>query len=157
MKKKVTKLTFDEQGALIRSAISQVKVISNKFRETIASCKSQHSSCHIENALCQDNKISQYVGTTFNFFGFTPLGIPVHVLFTFEKVSSLLPDQAILTGTVTYYTDQISMDTVIVDLSSNNVKYREKGTRKFQILELDNRFKLLWSDFVNCLKNTRGK
>ena len=152
MKKKVTKLTLEEQGALIRAAISQAKVKANKFRETIASCKS-----YIENTPCQDNTISQYVGTTFNFYGFTPLGIPVHVLFTFEKVSSLLPDQAILTGTVTYYTDQISNDTIIVDLLSDNVKYREKGSRKFQILELDNRFKLLWSNIVNCLKNTREK
>ena len=153
MKKKATKLTFDEQGALIRAAISQTEVNSNKLRETIASCKIQHPACHIENIPNQENKISQYVGTTFNFFGITPLGIPVHVLFTFEKVSSLLPDQAILTGTITYYTDQISNETVVVDLLSGNVKYREIGTRKFQILELDNRFKLLWSDFVNCLKN----
>lgn len=104
MKKKVTKLTLEEQGALIRAAISQAKVNSNKLRETIANYKSQHSSCHIENAPSQDNTISQYVGTTFNFYGFTPLGIPVHVLFT-----------------------------------------------------LDNRFKLLRSNFVNCLKNTREK
>ena len=81
------------------------------------------------------------------------MGLPAHVLFTFEKVTKLEPNKTVLVGSVTFNRNQINGDGIIIDFTTNKVKYQERGSRYMYTLELDNRFKPLWDKFLEQTKN----
>ena len=157
MAKKVTILTDDELRTLVRDAVSQAEEYEKDSRRAIV--KNLRNS-RIHNPIPNDKSPSpiltlgyeKFIGKDFMFYAIDPLGLPFHVIFTFEKVLTLLPDQAELGGKVAYHTKLIENDKIRVDLANNMVRYRERGSRTFQVLELDNRCKLQWTDLINCLK-----
>ena len=94
-----------------------------------------------------------YVGQTFKFFGRSQMGLPAHVLFTFERITKLEPNKTVLVGSVTFNRNQINGDGIIIDFTKGNVKYHEKGNRYAYNLEIDNRYKQIWEAFTNELKS----
>lgn len=100
----------------------------------------------------QAHWLKDYVGQTFKFFGRSQMGLPAHVLFTFDRISKFEPNKTILVGTVTFNKNQISGDGIIVDFTKGRVKYHEKGNRYAYDLEIDNRFKEKWDGLLNRLK-----
>lgn len=132
MAKKVIKLTSEELHNLIAEATE--KVLKEGEPST------------------QSNWQEAYVGKTFKFFGEGQMGLPAHVLFTFDKCTKLEPKKTILVGTVTFNDTQISGDGIIVDFTKNTVKYRAKGSRYVYNLEIDNRYKPVWTELLAQLQ-----
>lgn len=102
----------------------------------------------------QTHWLKDYVGKTFKFFGRSQMGIPAHVLFTFEKVTKLEPNKTVLVGSVIFNRNQINGDGVIIDFMKGSVKYHERGNRYAYNLEIDNRYKQMWYSFTNELKTS---
>ena len=100
----------------------------------------------------QAHWLKDYVGQTFKFFGRSQMGLPAHVLFTFEKVTKLEPNKTVLVGSVTFNRKQINGDGIIIDFTKGRVKYHERGNRCAYTLEIDNRYKPLWDAFTHELK-----
>ena len=75
----------------------------------------------------QAHWLKDYIGQTFKFFGRSQMGLPAHVIFTFERITKLEPNK-----------------TVLVDFTKGRVKYHERGNRYAYTLEIDNRYKPLW-------------
>ena len=173
MAKKVIKLTESELNQLIKEATSKV------LNEMDAATYSRiHNASHIQNGNFQrsvnatkvvDNDdiisradsmepdvqshwLSNYIGQTFKFFGRSQMGLPAHVLFTFERITKFEPNKTVLVGTVTFNKNQISGDGIIVDFVKGRVQYHERGNRYAYNLEIDNRYKPMWDAFLNELK-----
>lgn len=102
----------------------------------------------------QAHWLKDYVGQTFKFFGRSQMGMPAHVLFTFERVTKLEPNKTVLVGSVTFNRNQINGDGIIIDFTKGSVKYHERGNRYAYTLEIDNRYKPLWDKFINELQTT---
>ena len=102
----------------------------------------------------QAHWLKDYVGQTFKFFGRSQMGLPAHVLFTFERVTKLEPNKTVLVGSVTFNRNQINGDGIIIDFTKGRVKYHERGNRYAYTLEIDNRYKPLWDKFINELQTT---
>ena len=100
----------------------------------------------------QAHWLKGYVGQTFKFFGRSQMGLPAHVLFTFERVTKLEPNKTVLVGNVTFNRNQINGDGIIIDFVKGRVKYHERGNRYAYNLEIDNRYKEMWDAFTNELK-----
>jgi hypothetical protein len=100
----------------------------------------------------QEHWLKDYVGETFKFFGRSQMGLPAHVLFTFDKITKFEPNKTVLVGRVTFNRNQINGDGIIIDFVKGSVKYHEKGNRYSYNLEIDNRFKQKWDAFINDLK-----
>ena len=100
----------------------------------------------------QAHWLKDYVDQTFKFFGRSQMGLPAHVLFTFERVTKLEPNKTVLVGSVTFNRNQINGDGIIIDFTKGRVKYHEKGNRYAYTLEIDNRYKPLWDKFTNELQ-----
>ena len=100
----------------------------------------------------QAHWLKDYVGQTFKFFGRSQMGLPAHVLFTFERITKLEPNKTVLVGSVTFNRNQINGDGIIIDLVKGRVKYHERGNRYAYNLEIDNRYKQMWDAFTNELK-----
>ena len=100
----------------------------------------------------QAHWLKDYVGQTFKFFGRSQMGLPAHVLFTFERVTKLEPNKTVLVGSVTFNRNQINGDGIIIDFVKGKVKYHERGNRYAYSLEIDNRYKQMWDAFTNELK-----
>ena len=98
----------------------------------------------------QAHWLKDYVGQTFKFFGRSQMGLPAHVLFTFE--TKLEPNKTVLVGSVTFNRNQINGDGIIIDFVKGKVKYHERGNRYAYSLEIDNRYKQMWDAFTNELK-----
>jgi hypothetical protein len=101
----------------------------------------------------QAHWLKDYIGKTFKFFGRGQMGLPAHILFTFDKITKFELNKVILVGTVTFNNNQISGDRIIIDFIKNTIKYHERGIRYTYNLEIDNRYKPLWDKFVNELGN----
>ena len=100
----------------------------------------------------QSHWLKDYVGKTFKFFGRSQMGLPAHVLFTFDKITKFETNKTILVGSVTFNRNQINGDGIIIDFTKGVVKYHERGNRYAYTLEIDNRYKPLWDEFTNKLK-----
>ena len=100
----------------------------------------------------QSHWLKDFIGKTFKFFGRSQMGLPAHVLFTFERVTKLEPNKTVLVGSVTFNRNQINGDGIIIDLVKGRVKYHERGNRYAYNLEIDNRYKQMWDAFTNELK-----
>lgn len=100
----------------------------------------------------QAHWLKEYIGKTFKFFGRNQMGLPAHVLFTFDRITKLEPNKTILVGSVTFNKNQINGDGIIIDFSKGTVKYHERGNKYAYNLKIDNRFKPLWDRFTNELK-----
>ena len=81
------------------------------------------------------------------------MGLPAHVLFTFEKISKFELNKTVLVGTVTFNKNQINGDGIIIDFLKGRVRYHESGNRYAYNLEIDNRYKPMWDAFMDELKN----
>lgn len=103
-------------------------------------------------AKVQSHWLRNYIGKTFKFFGRSQMGLPSHVLFTFNKITKLEPNKTILIGDVIFNKTKISGDGIILDFVKETVKYHERGSRYTYNLEIDNRYKPLWDNFTNELK-----
>lgn len=101
--------------------------------------------------------LKEYVGKTFKFFGRSQMGLPAHLLFTFERITKFEPNKTVLIGSVIFNRSQINGDGIIIDFTKNRVKYHEKGNRYSYNLEIDNRYKPLWDKFTNKLKTALDK
>lgn len=99
----------------------------------------------------QSHWLKDYIGKTFKFFGRTQLGLVANVLFTLERVKKLEPNKTILVGEVTFNSNKISGDGIIVDFTKNRIQYHDKKSRYSCNLEIDNRFKQLWDALLNEL------
>lgn len=88
------------------------------------------------------------------------MGLPAHILFIFDKITKFEPNKTILVGTVTFNNNQINGDGIIIDFIKNTIKYHERGSRYAYNLEIDNRYKPLWDEFISELSsalNSRNK
>ena len=120
--------------------------LSNLIEDTIAKARRMEKEV-------QPYWLQEYVGKTFKFYGEDRLGLVVHVLFTFEKVTKLDLNKTVLVGTVTFDQTQISGDGIIIDFVKNRVLYHEKGNRYAYKLEIDNRTSQLWNRLLSRLKH----
>ena len=100
----------------------------------------------------QSHWLSNYIGQTFKFFGRSQMGLPAHVLFTFERITKLEPNKTVLVGSVTFNRNQINGDGIVIDFVKGRVKYHERGNRYAYNLEIDNRYKQMWDAFTNELR-----
>ena len=100
----------------------------------------------------QAHWLKDYVGQTFKFFGRSQMGLPAHILFTFEKITKFELNKTVLVGSVTFNRNQINGDGIIIDFIKGRVKYHERGNRYAYTLEIDNRYKPLWDKFINKLR-----
>ena len=80
------------------------------------------------------------------------MGLPAHILFTFERITKFELNKTVLVGIVTFNKNQISGDGIIVDFVKGRVLYHERGNRYAYNLEIDNRYKPKWDAFLNELK-----
>lgn len=81
------------------------------------------------------------------------MGIPEQILFSFNKIMKWDSTKVILKGSVIVHSTQINDDKIVIDYKKNIVKYHESSNRTTYPLEIDNRFKPLWIEFLNCLMN----
>ena len=100
----------------------------------------------------QQHWLKDYIGKTFNFFAEDRLKLVAHLLFTFEEVTKFDIKKTILVGNVVFNNQQISGDGIIIDFTSNKVKYHERGNRYTYNLEIDNRFKPLWDSLLGQIR-----
>ena len=177
MGKKVVRLTESELNLIIKEATAKImnemdaatysrihdasyrdlQDIQNGNDERSANCNKKVDNDEIINKAeelgprVQAHWLKDYVGKTFKFFGRSQMGLPVHVLFTFEKITKLEPNKTVLVGSITFNRNQINGDGIIIDFMKGKVKYHEKDNRYTYNLEIDNRYKQLWDTFTNEL------
>lgn len=178
MAKKVIRLTESELNQLIKEATSKVlnemdaatysrihnashramqDIQNGNFQRSVNGTKVVDNDDIISRADSmepdvQSHWLSNYIGQTFKFFGRSQMGLPAHVLFTFERITKFEPNKTVLVGTVTFNKNQISGDGIIVDFVKDRVQYHERGNRYAYNLEIDNRYKPMWDAFLNELK-----
>lgn len=178
MAKKVIRLTEDELKQLIKEATARVmnemdaatySRIYNASHRAVQDTQNGNYERTINGKTFVDNDdiiskadelepraqahwLKDYVGQTFKFFGRSQMGLPAHVLFTFERVTKLEPNKTVLVGSVTFNRNQINGDGIIIDFVKGRVKYHERGNRYAYNLEIDNRYKQMWDAFTNELK-----
>ena len=178
MAKKVIRLTEDELKQLIKEATARVmnemdaptysrihntsyramQDIQNGNYERAVNDKKKVDNDEIISKAdeleprAQAHWLKDYVGQTFKFFGRSQMGLPAHVLFTFERVTKLEPNKTVLVGSVTFNRNQINGDGIVIDFVKGRVKYHERGNRYAYNLEIDNRYKQMWDAFTNELK-----
>ena len=178
MAKKVIRLTEDELKQLIKEATARVMnemdastysriynashravqdIQNGNYERSVNGKKKVDNDEIISKAdelesRAQAHWLKDYVGQTFKFFGRSQMGLPAHVLFTFEKVTKLDPSKTVLVGSVTFNRNQINGDGIIIDFVKGRVKYHERGNRYAYNLEIDNRYKQMWDAFTNELK-----
>lgn len=97
----------------------------------------------------QQHWLKDYVGKTFNFFTEDRLNLIAHLLFTFEKATKLDVKKTILVGNVVFNNQQISGDRIVIDFTTDKVKYRSRYAYN---LEIDNRFKPLWDNMLGQIR-----
>ena len=177
--KKIKRLTEDELKQLIKEATAKVMNemdaatylrIHNASHRTTQAIQNGNNEWTVNGRDFVDNDeiicsadeleprvqahwIKDFVGQTFKFFGRSQMGLPAHVLFTFDQVSKLEPNKTVLVGSVTFNRNQINGDGIIIDFTKGRVKYRERGNRYAYTLEIDNRYKPLWDKFTNDLRS----
>ena len=134
----------DIQNGVDKRTVDGIKFVNNDDIITRANDLEPRAQAHW---------LKDYIGKTFKFFGRGQMGLPAHILFTFNKITKFELNKIILVGTVTFNNNQISGDGIIIDFIKNTVKYHEKGSRYTYNLEIDNRYKPLWDKFVNELGN----
>lgn len=178
MAKKVIRLTEDELKQLIKEATARVmnemdaatySRIYNASHRAVQDTQNGNYERTVNGKTFVDNDdiiskadelepraqahwLKDYVGQTFKFFGRSQMGLPAHVLFTFERVTKLEPNKTVLVGSVTFNRNQINGDGIIIDFVKGRVKYHERGNRYAYNLEIDNRYKQMWDAFTNELK-----
>ena len=178
MAKKVIRLTEDELKQLIKEATARVmnemdaptysrihntshramQDIQNGNYERAVNDKKKVDNDEIISKAdeleprAQAHWLKDYVGQTFKFFGRSQMGLPAHVLFTFERVTKLELNKTVLVGSVTFNRNQINGDGIVIDFVKGRVKYHERGNRYAYNLEIDNRYKQMWDAFTNELK-----
>ena len=173
MAKRVNKLTEGELNQLIKESAS--KVINEM--DAITCFRSHNTSPRAKQDIQRDNNdkavdtqkfidndvtssradsigpeaqshwLSDYIGQTFKFFGRSPMGLPAHILFSFERATKLESSKTVLVGTVTCNKNQINDDVIIINFKKNSVRYHAIGNRHIYHLEIDNRSKPLWDRF----------
>ncbi len=182
MAKKVIRLTEDELKQLIKEATARVmnemdaatySRIYNASHRAVQDTQNGNYERTVNGKTFVDNDdiiskadelepraqahwLKDYVGQTFKFFGRSQMGLPAHVLFTFERVTKLEPNKTVLVGSVTFNRNQINGDGIIIDFVKGRVKYHERGNRYAYNLEIDNRYKQMWDAFTNELKAALG-
>ncbi len=178
MAKKVIRLTEEELRQLIKEATAKVM---NEMDDATYSCihnASHRAMQDIQNGnyertvngrdfvdndeiissadelepRAQAHWLKDYVGQTFKFFCRSQMGLPAHIIFTFEKITKFEPNKTVLVGSVTFNRNQINGDGIIIDFAKGSVKYHERGNRYAYVLEIDNRYKPLWDKFTNKLR-----
>ena len=178
MAKKVIRLTEDELKQLIKEATARVmnemdaatySRIYNASHRAVQDTQNGNYERSVNGKKIVDNDdiisradsleadaqahwLKDYVGQTFKFFGRSQMGLPAHVLFTFEKITKLEPNKTVLVGSVTFNRNQINGDGIVIDFVKGRVKYHERGNRYAYNLEIDNRYKQMWDAFTNELK-----
>lgn len=151
MKKTVVKLSHEELMKLIHES---VKSIQNGVGKNPQVCLSSNlETQHKENGNTSSHLLDKFVGMTFKFYLINNMGIPEHFLFSFNKIAKWDSSKIILQGGVTIHSIQISDDRIVIDNNKDIVKYRESGNRTTYQLEIDNRFKPQWIEFMNSLLN----
>ena len=179
MAKQVIKLTESELNNLIKIATSKVvnekdaatysrtHNASHKAMQDIQDGNDQRAMNGIEmvdnndiisradnmESEVQSHWLREYIGQTFKFFGRSQMGLPAHVLFTFERITKFEPNKTVLVGSVIFNRNQINGDGIIIDFTKRKIKYHEGGNRYAYNLEIDNRYKPLWESFLNKLKD----
>lgn len=178
MAKKVIRLTEDELKQLIKEATARVMnemdaptysrihnashwamqdIQNGNYERSVNGKKKVDNDDIISKAdelepRAQAHWLKDYVGQTFKFFGRSQMGLPAHVLFTFERITKLEPNKTVLVGSVTFNRNQINGDGIIIDFVKGRVKYHERGNRYAYNLEIDNRYKQIWDAFTNELR-----
>ena len=69
-----------------------------------------------------------------------------------DRVTKINPNKTILCGNVTIRTSQTNGEKLIIDFTKNRVKYHNRQDKCIYDLEIDNRFKPLWNQFLFELK-----
>lgn len=177
MKKKTINLTTEELHNIIESATR--KILNEMDAETYARIhnashramqdiqngidkRSVNGKKFVDNddiitrandleARVQSHWLRKYIDKTFKFFGRSQMGLPAHVLFTFSKITKLEPNKTILVGDVVFNKTRINGDGIVIDFTKGIVKYHERGSRYNYRLEIDNRYKPLWDEFLDEL------
>ncbi len=171
MAKKATRLTEEELSQFIKEVTAKVMNemdatthprISNASHRTMQDKQNDNptingkqlviSSAKVLESKAQAHWLEDYVGQTFKFFGRSQMGLPAHVLFTFDRVTKLEPNKTVLVGCVTLNRNQINGDGIVIDFVKGRIKYHERGNRYAYNLEIDNRNKQMWEAFTNELK-----
>ena len=132
------------------SAKQDIQSGKNEKGENIEKCVNNgviKSSADSMDSEVQSHWLSGYVGLTFKFFGRGPMGLPAHILFSFERITKLEPNKTVLVGTVTCNKNQINGAVIIINFKKNSVLYHARGNRHIYNLEIDNRHKPLWDKF----------
>ena len=106
MVKIIRQLTEEELRNLIKVATSRISDEMNSNRSLQMNCEEYPADN--PNGLFDD-----YYGTTFKFFGWGPMGLPTHVLFTLDRVTKINPNKTILCGNVTIRTSQANGEKLI--------------------------------------------
>lgn len=156
MAKKVIKLTEEESLSMIHSSVHAIRVINNdnngshRFVEgNNGDSTTKATNLQLE---AQEHWLEDYIGKTFNFFTEDSMNLVAHVLFTLEKLKKLDVKKTVLVGSVVFNNQQIIGDSIIIDFTTNRIKYREMGSRYIYNLEIDNRFKPLWNSLLGLIK-----
>ena len=142
---KITKLTSEELHDIIESANKRVL----DEMETCSITAAQANNLYTRD---RSGCFKKYIGETFKFFSINPMGLIIHVLFTFNGTIKLKPNKTILTGDVILSENRINGGNIILDFAKGTVKYRDRVSRCTYDLEIDNRYKPLWDCFANELK-----
>ena len=172
MAKKVKRLTEGELNQLIKESTSwilkEMDATTSRTHNTSHSAKQDIQSVNDEKDVniqkCVDNDVinshadsirpeaqshwlSGYISQTFKFFGRGPMGLPAHILFSFERITKLESNKTVLVGTVTCNKNQNNGEVIIINFKKNRVLYHARGNRHIYNLEIDNRYKPLWNKF----------
>lgn len=179
MAKKVIRLTENELNQLIKEATSKVlnemdaatysrihnashramqDIQNGNYQRSVNGTKVVDNDDIISRAdsmepYVQSHWLSDYIGQTFKFFGRSQMGLPAHVLFTFERITKFEPNKTVLVGTVTFNNNQINGDGIVINFVKGRVQYHERGNRYAYNLEIDNRYKTMWDAFLDELKS----
>lgn len=134
----------DIQNGVDNRTVNGVKFVDNDDIITRANDLESRAQAHW---------LKNYIGKTFKFFGRGQMGLPAHILFTFDKITKFEPNKTVLVGTITFNKNQINGDGIIIDFIKNTIKYHERGSRYAYNLEIDNRYKPMWNEFISELLN----
>ena len=152
MTKSVIILSHEELMKLIHDSVKSILCESDVCNNAQTCLSSNLETQHNEN----DNTshlVEEFVGKTFMFYLINNMGIPEQILFSFNKIMKWDSTKVILKGSVIVHSTQINDDKIVIDYKKNIVKYHESSNRTTYPLEIDNRFKPLWIEFLNCLMN----
>ena len=114
---KITKLTSEELHDIIESA-------NKRVLNEMETCSITVAQANNLDTRDQSGWLKKYIGETFKFFSINPMGLVIHVLFTFNGTIKLKPNKTILTGDVILGENRINGGNIILDFAKGTVTER---------------------------------